>query len=222
MKVILTGATGMVGEGVLLECLANPGITEVLSVGRKPLGRSHVKLKEYIVSDFLLLPVDDENLKGYDACFYCAGISSLGIKEAPYRKNTYDTTMKFALATGPGPRLSFIYLSGRGTDSSEEGRLMWARVKGKTENDLMDLPFKRVFGFRPSLMRPVRKQYHLPGFYKWLSWLFPLLNLVVPGFVTPMDEVALAMIEAAANGYEKDIVEIKDIAVLVQRARKMN
>ncbi len=146
MKVIITGTTGMVGEGVLFECLGSPELTEVLSVSRKPSGAEHPKLKEYIVPDFLSLKENDEKLKGYDACFFCAGVSSLGMKEDDYRRITYDTTMNFARATGPNPGMRFIYVSGGGTDSSENGKLMWARVKGKTENDLMRrlLPSVRV------------------------------------------------------------------------------
>ena len=124
MKVIITGTTGMVGEGVLFECLADPQITEVLSVSRKPNGVTHSKLKEYIVSDFLALKENDEKLKGYDACFFCAGVSSIGMKEPEYTRNTYDTTLTFAKATDPNPQMSFVYVSGGGTDSSEKGRMM--------------------------------------------------------------------------------------------------
>src|SRR5512133_313512 len=142
MKVIITGTTGMVGEGVLLECLNQPEITEILSVSRKPTGISHTKMKEYIVADFLSLLKNDEKFKGYDACFFCAGVSSVGMKEEEYRRITYDTTMNFAKALNPGPQMSFVYVSGAGTDSTEKGRIMWARVKGKVENDLMKLPFR--------------------------------------------------------------------------------
>lgn len=152
MKVVITGVTGMVGEGVLLECLEHPNIREVLSVSRRPSGRVHTKLKEYIVPDFLSLLENDEKLTGYDACFYCAGISSVGVKEPTYRQVTYDTTMAFAKALNPNPGMTFIYVSGAGTDSSEKGRIMWARVKGKTENELMQLPFKQSIGFRPAFM----------------------------------------------------------------------
>jgi len=137
MKVIITGTTGMVGEGVMLECLNHTQITEVLSVSRKPTGLSHPKLKEYILADFMMLQENDETLKGYDACFFCAGVSSVGMKEEEYRHITYDTTLHFAKALNPNPQMSFIYVSGGGTDTTEKGRMMWARVKGKTENDLM-------------------------------------------------------------------------------------
>jgi nucleoside-diphosphate-sugar epimerase len=130
MKIIITGTTGMVGEGVLFECLAHPQITEVLSVSRKPSGVTHPKLKEYIVPDFLALQENDEKLKGYDACFFCAGVSSVGMKESEYTRITYNTTLNFAKAVNPNPQMSFVYVSGSGTDSSEKGKLMWARVKG--------------------------------------------------------------------------------------------
>lgn len=137
IKIILTGATGMVGEGVLLECLENPNISEVLSVSRKPSGKKHAKLKEYLVSDFLNIDVNDENLKGYDACFFCAGISSVGMSEEDYTKITYDTTLHFAkVLLNLNPEMVFNYVSGASTDKTESGKLMWARVKGKTENDL--------------------------------------------------------------------------------------
>src|SRR5215212_1242101 len=141
-KIIITGTTGMVGEGVLIECLAHPRISEVLSISRRPCGMTHPKLKEYLVPDFLKME-EDEKLKGYDACFYCAGVSSVGMKEAEFTRNSYDTTIHFAeVLLKQNPGMSFIYVSGAGTDSSEKGRLMWARVKGRTENALMKMPFK--------------------------------------------------------------------------------
>src|SRR5262245_931870 len=126
----------MVGEGVLLECLSSQNVTEVLSVSRRPTGRQHPKLKEYIVPEFLDLKPGDEMLRGYDACFFCAGVSSIGKDEAEFTRLTYDTTLTFARALAPNPQMTFMYVSGGGTDSSERGRMMWARVKGKTENDL--------------------------------------------------------------------------------------
>ncbi len=161
MKVIITGTTGMVGEGVLLECLANPEITQVLSVSRKPIHIKHPKLKEYIVSDFTTLKEGDEKLQGYDACFFCAGVSSVGMKEPEYTRITYDTTIAFAKALHPKSQMTFAFISGAGTDSSEQGRQMWARVKGKTENALMKMPFKQVYAFRPGLMQFTEGQKNL-------------------------------------------------------------
>jgi uncharacterized protein YbjT (DUF2867 family) len=221
MRVIVTGTTGMVGEGVLLECLSSPQITEVLSVSRKPTEKKHPKLKEYIIADFLSLKENDENLAGYDACFFCAGISSLGVKEPEYRRITYDTTLNFAKALHPKSKITFIYVSGGGTDSSEKGRTMWARVKGKTENDLMKLPFKQVFAYRPMFMKTIAGQKNIPKWYKYGSWLFPVLK-IIPGTVNTMQQVAQSMIYIAQNGYEKSVVEVKDISILDEKALKNN
>ncbi len=218
MKVIITGSTGMVGEGVLLECLADPQVTEVLSVSRRPTGITHPKLKEYIVADFMTLREDDERLKGYDACFFCAGVSSYGMKEPEYTRITYDITMNFARAVGPNSQMSFVFVSGGGTDSSEKGRMMWARVKGKTENDLMKMDFKQAFGFRPGFMTPAVGQKHVHKYYYYISWLFPVLKIVMPNIINNMSQVTQAMIYAAQNGYEKNVVEVKDITILADRA----
>lgn len=218
MKIIITGTTGMVGEGVLLECLEHPAINEVLSVSRKPTGYTHPKLKEYIVPDFLSLKSNDEMMTGYDACFFCAGISSVGMKEDEYTRITYNTTLNFAKALGPHSQMTFIYVSGGGTDTSEKGRLMWARVKGKTENDLLKLPFEKAFAFRPGFMKVMRTQRYVPKLYHYVSWLFPVLKAFVPGFVNTMTQVGQAMIYAAQSGYEKKVVEVKDITILSERA----
>jgi len=211
MKIIITGTTGMVGEGVLLECLNQPQIKEILSVSRKPTGLTHPKLKEYIVSDFLSLDENDPKLKGFDACFFCAGVSSVGMKEEEYRRITYDTTLHFAKALNPNPGMTFVYVSGGGTDSSEKGRMMWARVKGKTENDLMKLPFKQAFGFRIGFLIASTGQKRVLNYYKYISWLFPLIKIVLPNIITTMNQVALAMIYVAQNGYERDIIHVRDI-----------
>ncbi len=211
MKIIITGTTGMIGEGVLLECLADPQITEVLSVSRKPTGKSHPKLKEYIVPDFLLLKENDEKLKGYDACFYCAGISAVGMKEEDYKRITYDTTLHFAKVLHPNSAMSFIYVSGGGTDSSEKGRMMWARVKGKTENDLAKLPFKQTFGFRIGFVKPSTGQQHIHPYYKYVSWLFPLVRVLLPNIYSTMKQVAQAMIYFSKNGYIRNVIYVKDI-----------
>ena len=214
MKVIITGTTGMVGEGVLLECLTNPKVTEVLSVSRKPAGISHPKLKEYLVPDFLALKEPEEKLEGYDACFFCAGVSSVGMKEPEYTRMTYDTTLKFARAVSPNPGMTFVYVSGAGTDSTEKGRMMWARVKGKTENDLMKLPFKKVFGFRPGFMVPTKGQKRVLKYYNYVSWLIPLIKVFFPNSITTISQVGQAMIYAAQNSYGKNIVEVRDMKIL--------
>ncbi len=217
MKVIITGTTGMVGEGVLLECLNNPEITEVLSVSRKPAGITHPGLKEYIVPDFLSLKENDENLKGYDACFFCAGVSSVGMKEGEYRRITYDTTMNFAKALNPNPGMSFVYVSGGGTDSTEKGRMMWARIKGKTENDLMKLPFKQAFGFRIGFLIPNPQQKRVLKYYNYISWLLPIIKILFPNVITTMKQVAEAMIYVSKNGYQNNVIYVKDIKAMSEK-----
>jgi hypothetical protein len=211
-KVIITGATGMVGEGVLIECLAHPQISEVLSVSRRSNGMSHPKLKEYLVPDFLSLEDDDINIKGYDACFFCAGVSSVGMKEAEYSNMTYDTTTHFAkVSLHQNPQMIFVYVSGAGTDSSEKGRLMWARVKGKTENALQKMPFKKVYNFRPGFMKLTPGQKNAVKLYKYLGWMFPFFKLVFPNSTSTLKQVGLAMINCLIIGSDKQILEVKDI-----------
>ena len=202
----------MVGEGVLIECLDHPQISEVLSVSRKSSGISHPMLKEYIVPDFLSLKENDENLKGYNACFYCAGVSSIGMSETEYSRITYDTTIHFAkVLANQNPQMIFIYVSGSGTDSSEKGRLMWARVKGKTENALTKMPFKKVHNFRPGFMKPTPGQKNELKMYKYIGWMFPFLKLVFPNGISTMKQVGQATIKCLAIGSEKQILEVKDI-----------
>lgn len=214
-KIILTGATGMVGEGVLLECLGHPQIAEVLSVSRRSCGRTHPKLKEYIVPDFLTLKEGDEQLKGYDACFFCAGVTSLGKKEPEYTRLTYDTTLHFAqVLAQQNPQMVFIYVSGAGTDSSEKGTVMWARVKGKTENELQKLPFRKVHNFRPAAMKLTEGQRNALPAYKYFAWMFPILKLVWPSKVSTLKQVGNAMINTLVIGSDKSILEVTDINAL--------
>jgi uncharacterized protein YbjT (DUF2867 family) len=215
IKVIITGSTGMVGEGVLLECLEHPNVKQVLMVNRKPSGVKHPKLTELIVPDFLKLEGFTAQLTGYDACFYCAGISSRGLNEAEYSHITYDTTMHFATKlAGLNPKMVFSHVSGSHTDSSEKGSIMWARVKGKTENDLMKLPFKKVYNFRPGFMKPTPGQKNVKGYYKAIGALYPVLRTVFPNNVSTMREVGLAMINSVLKGYSKPILEVKAIKEL--------
>ena len=220
MKVIITGTTGMVGERILLECLKYPEITEVLSVSRKPTGIQHSKLKEYLVPDFLTLKENDEKLTGYDACFFCAGVSSVGKKEDEYRRITYDTTLNLAKAVNPNTTMSFVYVSGGGTDSTEKGRMMWARVKGKTENDLMKLPFKQAFGYRIGFLIPSSGQKRVLKYYKYVSWLIPIIKIVLPNTITTVKQVALSMIYASQNGYEKNVIQVRDIKIMARRIQE--
>lgn len=211
MKVIVTGTTGMIGEGILLECLAHPQVTHVLSVSRRPTGISHSKLSEYIVADFLSLPQNDPKLIGYDACFYCAGVSSAGLSADEYKLITYDTTLRFAHAVHPNPKMTFVYVSGGGTDSSETGWMRWARVKGKTENDLMKLPFKQAFGFRIGFVKPADGQRQVLSYYKYVSWLFPVIKNWLPNMYNTMKQVADAMIYLTQHGYKQNVIFVKDI-----------
>ncbi len=214
MKIIITGATGMAGEGVLMECLTNTLVTEIISVSRKPSNISHPKLKEYIVKDFLQLKQNDENLKGYDACFFCAGVSSIGLTESEFIKLTYDTTIIFAKAISPMSEMTFNYISGSGTDSSEKGKSMWARVKGKTENDLQKLPFKQVFAFRPGLIKFTKGQTRVKTLYKIMNTLYPIVRNLFHNHAGTASELGRAMIFASIYGYEKKVIEVKDIRKL--------
>lgn len=199
----------MVGEGVLMECLQNTEIKEILSVSRKPCRKSHPKLKEYLVEDFLKIDKEDENLKGYDAVFFCAGISSVGMDEATYTKITYDTTLHFAkVVMHQNPEIVFNYVSGSHTDSSEKGKIMWARVKGKTENDLLTLGLKAAYNFRPGFMKPVHGQKNVRWFFQPFIILFPIF---LPKLSLTLHQVGQAMINAAKYGYHKNILEISDI-----------
>lgn len=212
IKVIITGATGMVGEGVLFECLQNEKVSEVLIVNRKHYEHSHPKLKELIVPDFFQLNAFADSLTEYDACFFCAGISSVGMKEDKYTRITYDTTLSFAKTLLQyNPNMVFTYVSGAHTDSSEKGRIMWARVKGKTENDLMKLPFKAAYNFRPGGMLPFQGQKNWKTVYKVIV---KIIKLFSPKIVITMQELGRAMINAATIGYPKSILEIKDIKEL--------
>lgn len=215
ISVIITGATGMVGEGVLLECLDHPDVEQVLMVNRKHYDAQHTKLKELIVPDFMDLGMVTGELKGYDACFFCAGVSSVGMKEDEYRRLTYDLTLNFARTLADvNPDMVFTYVSGSHTDSTEKGKTMWARVKGKTENDLFKLPFKKVYAFRPAVMKPTHGQKSIKTMYKIIWVLYPLFRLLIPGQSTTLHVVGRAMINSVLEGYPKPILEVEDIKIL--------
>jgi uncharacterized protein YbjT (DUF2867 family) len=217
IKLIITGSTGMVGEGVLHECLQHPDVESILVINRKPCGITHPKLKEIIHADFFnLLPIES-GLSGYNACFFCAGVSSVGMKEPEYTRVTYELTMNFAQTVSRlNPDMTFCYVSGAGTDSSEKGRIMWARVKGKTENDLMKLQLKNVYAFRPAFMKPTKGQKNVPAFYKYVLWLYPVLHAVFPQYLGTLSDVGLAMINCTVSGAGKKVLEAKDIAGLAE------
>jgi uncharacterized protein YbjT (DUF2867 family) len=216
MKVIVTGATGMVGEGVLLECLENPAVERVLVVSRRSCGHTHAKLRELLVPDFRDLGAHEAELRGYDACLYCAGVSSVGMTEADYTVSTYDTTLRFAETLARlNPNMRFVYVSGSHTDSSEQGKVMWARVKGKAENALMRLPFKAVYNFRPSLMKPTPGQKHIKAAFRAALILYPLARLFFPAM--PLRDVARAMLNAVRFGAPKQVLEVADMKALAAK-----
>ena len=215
LKVIITGATGMVGEGVLYECLHHADIEKVLVITRNSCGYSHPKLTEIIHSDFSDISSLSDRLTGYNACYFCLGVTSLGKNEAVYTKLTYTLTMNFATTLAAlNPEMTFCYISGAGTDSSTKGRTMWARVKGKTENDLMKLPFKQVYNFRPAGIIPFLPLKPSQTFYKtyrYVGWLLWVMKVITPNYVIGLKDLAAAMINSSITGYSKNILEVKDI-----------
>jgi hypothetical protein len=215
IRVIITGATGMVGEGVLHECLQHAAIDHVLIINRRPSGMQHAKLEEIIHSNFNDLSSIQDRLRNYDACFFCLGVSSIGMKEEQYSELTYTLTMNAArVMVVQSPQMQFCYISGSGTDSTEQGKRMWARVKGKTENDLMKLPFKKVYAFRPGYMQPTPGLKNTNKWYVLFAWLYPLWKVLFPNFVTTLKQLGLAMINAVTKGYEKSVIEVADIKKL--------
>jgi uncharacterized protein YbjT (DUF2867 family) len=217
MRVILFGGTGMVGQGVLKECERDADVTEVLAVGRSPLENADAKVWEIAAGDLFDLDDKEDELTGFDSCFFCLGVSSAGMSEEAYTKVTHDLTMSVAkrlVRLNPG--MVFEYVSGAGTDSSEKGRVMWARVKGKTENDLLGLGFEGAYMFRPGGIVPMdgirskTKAYQM--LYSLLGPVMPLLKRMFPQYVTTTRELGRAMVRVAKMGYEKKVIEAGDIA----------
>jgi uncharacterized protein YbjT (DUF2867 family) len=216
MKIILFGATGIVGQGVLRECLIDAGVESVLAVGRSPTGQRHAKLREILRDDFLDYSSIESELAGYDACFFCLGVSSVGMSEERYRHLTYDITLAATSTLAKlNPQMVFVYVTGRGTDSTEQGRLMWARVKGKTENDLLKLPFKAAYMFRPAGIQPLHgirsKTAWYQAAYVVAAPVLTLLNSIAPKYVTTTEQVGRAMIKVARDGYPRPVLESEDI-----------
>ena len=216
MKVLLFGATGMVGQGVMRECLIDPTVERVVTVGRRSTGDKHPKLGELVFPDLSTLAPLEPQLGGFDACFFCLGVSALGMSESQYSRVTYDLTLSVAktlLRTSPG--LTFIYVSGAGTDSSEKGRAMWARVKGRTENALLSLPFKAAYMFRPGLIVPLHgirsstRWYNAAYFV--IKPLVPVLEKIAPTTITTTERVGRAMLAVARSGYPTHVLEMGDI-----------
>jgi uncharacterized protein YbjT (DUF2867 family) len=212
IKVLITGATGMVGEGVMHECLLHPQIEKVGVVVRKSCGIIDNKLVEIMLPDFYQPENIATNMTGYDACFFCLGVSSIGMKEDQYTRLTYSLTTGFAqVFLKENPNSVFIYVSGSGTDSSEQGRSMWARVKGRTENHLMKMSFRTSFMFRPGYIHPAKGMKFTQRMYRYVAWAYPFWRTFFPGFVSTMKELANAMIFVTLKGYNKNILEVRDI-----------
>jgi uncharacterized protein YbjT (DUF2867 family) len=215
LRVIITGASGMVGEGVLHECLKSDLVKEVLVLGRRACGTTHPKMKELLHSNFHDISAIADHLTGYDACFFCAGVSSVGKKEDEFYHLTYSLTMHVAETLAKqNSNMTFCYVSGAGTDSSEKGRLMWARVKGKTENDLTKLPFAQVYNFRPGIIESLPGMKNTIKLYKYFKWLIPVVKLFSKNGVVSPVEIGQAMLKVATKGYKKQILEVKDIKEL--------
>jgi hypothetical protein len=216
IKVIITGATGMVGEGVLLECLNHPNVEQVLVINRKHGGVTHPKLREIIHTDFFNLSTLEQQLVGFNACFFCLGVSSISISKEEYKHMTYDLTLYIGMLLAKlNPEMTFCYVTGMGTDSSEQGRIAWARVKGATENALMRL-FKQSYMFRPGYMKPTLGQKNAKSHYKYFSWLYPLGRVFYPAAFCTLQEVGRAMINVVSKHYPKQILNVNDIVKLAK------
>jgi uncharacterized protein YbjT (DUF2867 family) len=216
MKAVIFGATGMVGSGVLRECLEHPDVESVLVVGRSSCDVENAKMHEVIHQDFFDYSGIEESLRGFDACFFCLGVSSFRMSEERYHRLTYELTLKAAETLARlNPDMTFCYVSGTGTDSSESGRIMWARVKGKTENQLLRLPFKAVYLFRPGYIQPLKgirsKTSMYQAMYNVLGPLYPVWNKLFPNYVTTTEKLGLAMIHVAMDGYPRTVLENRDI-----------
>lgn len=224
MNVVIFGASGMVGQGVLLECLRDTGVERVLVIGRSPVEQKHTKLREVLVKDLFDVASYASELSGLDACFFCLGISSAGMSEDAYRRLTYDLTVVIAQELAArNAALCFIFVSGASTDSTERGRTMWARVKGATENALLRMPFRSAFMFRPGVIQPLdgirskTRAYRLG--YVVMAPVLPLLRRAFPNSVLTTREIGRAMLAVARNGWPGPVLEAKDIHAAATRAR---
>lgn len=223
INAIIFGATGMVGEGVLHEALKHPSVDSVLVIGRRSCNVNHQKLKELLHNDFFNYSSIQDQLKGYNACYFCLGVSSIGKNEKEYTRLTYDLTMQAASTLSRlNTEMTFCYVSGVGTDSTEKGRSMWARVKGRTENDVMKLPFKSAYAFRPGYIKPIKGLNNAFTASKVMGVLYPVLEVLFRKYVCTLEELGLAMINVTENGYSKKILECEDIARLARTGTSGN
>ena len=220
MNVLIFGATGMVGQGVLRECLLDPGVEQVTAIGRSPAGGPpNPKLREIVHPDLFNYSSIEAQLSGFDACFFCLGVSSAGMEEAAYERLTYELTMAAAETLSRlNPRMTFVYVSGAGTDGTEKGRIMWARIKGKTENALLRLPFRAAYMFRPALIQPLDGIRSRTASYRILYSLtrplLPVLRWAFPNQVLDTRQIGRAMLKAAREGASKRVLEARDIGEL--------
>ena len=210
MKIVLTGATGFVGEGILLECLKDERVEKVLSISRKPCGHKHEKLEELITKDLLKLPEGDERLQGYDAMLYCAGISANGLSEQQYRPVTYDIPLHLSQILPDKEQMTYVYLSGAGT--AADSKMMWARVKAETENAIFAMPFKHTYALRPTIMKPSKGQIHVKKLDRIYLLFYPLMRLMKQA--NPLSEIGSAVINVLENGCDKQILESKDFKIM--------
>lgn len=222
MNILIFGATGMVGQGVLRECLLAPDVERVLSVGRSASGVADAKFSEIVHADFLDFTAIQARLSGFDACFFCLGVSSLGMNEADYTRITHDYTLAAARALARlNPRMVFTYVTGTGTDSSERGRVIWARVKGRTENELQALGFEAVYLFRPGAILPLHgiapKDARLRALYRWTRPVWRLARAWLPNRVASTRTIGLAMLGVARGGADRAILEPPDIEAIARR-----
>jgi uncharacterized protein YbjT (DUF2867 family) len=225
MKVILFGAAGMVGQGVLRECLLDPDVEGVLAIVRNSSLPHHDKLREIVHSDVSDLSAIEDRLSGYDACFFCLGVSAVGMKEEAYRRLTYDLTVSVARTLAKlNPMMTFIYVSGAGTDSTERGRQMWTRVKGRTENALLQMPFKAVYLFRPAYIQPLHgvrsKTAWYGAVYAVMKPFYPVLKMLFPNYVTTTECVGHAMLKVTKQGLPKPVLENRDINAMCAKDSK--
>jgi uncharacterized protein YbjT (DUF2867 family) len=217
IKVLITGSTGMVGEGVMHECLLHPDVEEVVVINRRSCGVSHLKLKEILHQDFSDFTSVENELRGFNAAFLCMGVSSVGMKKEKYEHLTYDLTMALAKPLAyHNPDITICYVSGAGTDSTEKGKIHWARVKGMTENHIMQLPIKRAYMFRPAMIIPTKGLKNTYTSYKVLAFLIPAFRMFFPNYICSLKEIGLAMINASIKGYNKTIIEVNDIKALAK------
>lgn len=218
LKVIVTGATGMVGEGIMQVCLNSDKIEQVLVINRRSDGVNHPKLKEVILTDFMQLNQIEQELQGYDACFHCMGVSSVGADMTEYKRITQDISLKLGdICSRHNPRLTFVYVSGGGTDESETSKMEWARIKGRTENELAKMPFRNFYAYRPGFIKPFKGLKHSHKFYQYINWIFPVGKFLAPNVFNTMQELGESMIQLCLHPINKTIIKGKDISQLANQ-----